>query len=228
MATAWEPASPADSGSEGLWPTANWMSPLLRDRRRSASKLLTASTPSRSCFHDSSRTTIRTSPGSASSRMPRPQRVQAGQGDADRLVAERFEPGQAQRLDRRPPVDIDGGVVVEQAGEGAGDQLAEGVAEQPGLVEEMPSSTRSGTAATRSSVGSSSSCHSCGMVTSRIRAVAVPVAGQVLQGGLDDDLVGGPERHPVFADALAADQPADQGEPAAENDRGPALRLFRD
>jgi hypothetical protein len=38
IATAWEPTSPADSGSEGLWPTATWMSPLLRDslsRRRS-------------------------------------------------------------------------------------------------------------------------------------------------------------------------------------------------
>ena len=30
-------------------------------------------------------------------------------------------------------------MVVEQAGEGAGDELAEGVAEHPGLVEEMPS-----------------------------------------------------------------------------------------
>ena len=64
--------------------------------------------------------------------------VQAEQGDADRLVAERFEPGQAQGLDRGPPVNVDGAVAVEQAGEGAGDQLAEGVAEQPGLVEEMP------------------------------------------------------------------------------------------
>ena len=55
----------------------------------------------------------------------------------------------------------------------------------------------------------------------------MPIAGQVLQCGLDDDLVGGAERDPVFPDPLAADQPADQGEPAAENDRRPALRLLR-
>jgi len=66
MAMAWEPTSPADSGSEGLCPTATWMSPLLRESLRSASKLLTASTPRRSCFQDSSRTTMRRSPGSAS------------------------------------------------------------------------------------------------------------------------------------------------------------------
>jgi hypothetical protein len=48
----------------------------------------------------------------------------------------------------------------------------------------------------------------------------------MLECGLDDDLVGGPERNPVFPDPLAADQSAHQGEPAPENNRGPALCLF--
>jgi hypothetical protein len=34
IATAWEEASPAEMGSEGLWPTATWMSPVLRDSRK--------------------------------------------------------------------------------------------------------------------------------------------------------------------------------------------------
>ena len=151
--------------------------------------------------------------------------VQAEQGDADRLVAERLEPGQAEGLDRGPPVNIDGAVVVEQAGEGAGDELAEGVAEQPGLVEEMP--PRLVAALGDKIIG--------GIIEQlpQLRdrdlphpAVAVPIAGQLLECGLDDDLVGGPERNPVFPDPLAADQPAHQREPAAENDRRPALRLF--
>jgi hypothetical protein len=48
----------------------------------------------------------------------------------------------------------------------------------------------------------------------------------MLQRGLDDDLVGGAERDPVFPDPLAADQSAHQGEPATENDRRLALRRF--
>ena len=71
----------------------------------------------------------------------------------DRLVAQVVEPRQAQRLDRGAPVDLDVGVVVEEAGQGAGDQLAERVAQQPGLVEELPGGGVLGSALTRSSVG---------------------------------------------------------------------------
>jgi hypothetical protein len=63
------------------------------------------------------------------------------------------------------------------------------------------------------------------MVTSFQARASVGVPGQVLQGGLDDDLVGGPERDPSLSDALAADEAADQGQPATEHDRGAPLGL---
>ena len=58
---------------------------------------------------------------------------------------------------------------VEQAGQGAGHQLAEGVAEQPGLVEELPGRLRSGSRRPGLVGGVVERCHSCGMVTSRSR-----------------------------------------------------------
>ena len=45
--------------------------------------------------------------------------------DVDGFVAEGFQPGQGQRLDGRGPVEVDGGVVVEQAFEGAVHEHAE-------------------------------------------------------------------------------------------------------
>ena len=63
-----------------------------------------------------------------------PPAVEAGEGDADGLVAQGFEPGQRQRLDRGGPVHVDGGVVVEQPGERPGHELAQCVAQQAGLV----------------------------------------------------------------------------------------------
>jgi hypothetical protein len=61
--------------------------------------------------------------------------VEAEQGGADCVVAEPVERGQRQGLDGGCPVDGEGGRGVEQAGQGAGDQLAEGVAQQPGVVQ---------------------------------------------------------------------------------------------
>ncbi len=55
--------------------------------------------------------------------------------------------------------------------------------------------------------------------------VAVGVAGEHLEGGVDDDFLAGPERHRQGADLLGADQAADQGGPAGEDDLGPFLRL---
>ena len=144
MATAWEPASPADSGSEGLWPTANWMSPAAAgqpqvgvealDRLDAEPQLL----PGLVADHDPHVARV------GDLAHPAAPGVEAQQRDPDRLVAQRFQPGQAQGLDGGPPVDIDGGGAVEQAGQGAGDQLAERVAQQPGLVEELPGRLRSG------------------------------------------------------------------------------------
>ena len=128
IATAWEPASPAESRSEGLWATANWMSPSRRDRRRSASKDLTASVPEPQLFpglvadHDPQVA------GGGDLAHPAAPGVQAGQRDAGGVLAQGLEAGQGQRLDRGGPVDVDGGVGVEQPGQGAGDELAEGVA----------------------------------------------------------------------------------------------------
>ena len=65
-------------------------------------------------------------------------RGQAGERDAHGLVAEGFEARKRERLDGCRPVHGDGGGRVEQAGQRAGDQLAEGVAQQAGLVEELP------------------------------------------------------------------------------------------
>jgi hypothetical protein len=129
-------------------------------------------------------------------------------------------------LDGGPPVDSDGGGAVEQSGEGTGHQLTEGVAEQPGLIQEVP----------RRLVAAIVDQVSGGVVEQlpQLRdgdfphpGVAAGIAGQVLQGGLDHDLAGGSERHPQVAEALAADQPTDQGQPAAEHNRGPLLRLRR-
>ncbi|MFC5041843.1 hypothetical protein [Ornithinimicrobium kibberense] len=77
MVWATEPSSPAESRSDGLCATAYWMSPPWpakpRDRRMSASNALTASGPSRSCRHASSRTTTRWSARETTSRCPAPQ-----------------------------------------------------------------------------------------------------------------------------------------------------------
>ena len=69
---------------------------------------------------------------------PPPPGGQAGQGDPDGLVPQRHQPGQRQGRDGGVPVDVDGGVGVEQSGQRPVDELAEGVAQQPGLVEELP------------------------------------------------------------------------------------------
>src|SRR3546814_16564004 len=66
-----------------------------------------------------------------------PPGVHAQQRDAHCLIAEAVEPGEAERLDRGPPVDLDVGEVVEEAGQRAGDPLAERVAQQQGLVAEL-------------------------------------------------------------------------------------------
>src|SRR3546814_17081109 len=66
-----------------------------------------------------------------------PPGVHAQQRDAHCLIAEAVEPGEAERLDRGPPVDLDVGEVVAEAGQRAGDQLAERVAQQPGLGAEL-------------------------------------------------------------------------------------------
>ena len=95
MATAWEPASPADSRSEGLWAMANWMSPCGAgqaqvgveglDRLHAEPHLL----PRLVADHDPQVAGVGDLPH------PAAPGVQAGQRDADRLVAERLEPGQA-------------------------------------------------------------------------------------------------------------------------------------
>ncbi|MDN5797964.1 MAG: hypothetical protein L0H79_19770 [Intrasporangium sp.] len=148
--------------------------------------------------------------------------VEAGQGDADGVVTEGLEPGEAQGLDGGVPVDVDGGVVVEQAGQGPGDELAEGVAQEPGVVEELlpagvPAFGDEGVG------GRIERLPQLGDGDLPQPALPVGVAGEVGEGGLDDDLVGGPERDPGVAEALAADVAADQGEPAGEDHRGPGL-----
>ena len=138
MVTAWEPASPTESRSEGLWALAHCTSPWERDRRRSPSKDFTASEPEAHLLphlvadHDPQVA------GVGELAHPAPPGGQAGQGDADGLIPQRFQPGQAQRLDRGGPVHVIDGVVVEQPGQRPGDELAQGVAQQPGLVEEVP------------------------------------------------------------------------------------------
>ena len=139
---AWEPASPTESRSEGLCRLANWMSPPLpampRESRRSASKLIDRGDAEAHLLPDLVAHDDAQVAGLGDLAQAAAPGVQAQQRDPDRLVAQRLEPGQAERLDRGAPVDLDVGVVVEQAGQGAGDELAERVAQQPGLVEELP------------------------------------------------------------------------------------------
>ena len=155
-----------------------------------------------------------------------PPRRQTGQRDADGFVAERLQPGQAQRLDRCGPVHVDGGVVVEQPTQDAGHELSEGVAQESGFVEEVP-------AVAVAAVGDQGIVWFVeGPPQHRDGGFGQGgggggVSGDSGQGGPDDHLVGGAERHPAFPDTLRADQATDQGEPAPEHHRGPALRLHR-
>ena len=167
MVTAWEPASPTESRSDGFV----GVGPLDVARGSGtgagpASKDFTASTPRRICFHTSSRTMTRRSPGSAISRIPRPQEDRQVRAMPTASSPSGFEPGQGQGLDGGGPVHVDGGVVVEQAGQGAGDELAEGVAQQPGLVEEVPGGGVPALVRSGARVGLLSRCHRAGMVVS--------------------------------------------------------------
>ena len=122
---------------------------------------------------------------------------------------------------------VEGGGGVEQAGQGAGDQLAEGVAQQPGVVEEVPPDRVA--ALVDQLVG--------GLVRGRATAAAgwsrsagwrrSRVAGEGAQRRAGDGFLGGPERDRSAGDGLAADQAADQGEPAAEEDGRRAFGLDR-
>ena len=127
-------------------------------------------------------------------------------------------------MDGRLPVDVDAGVVVEKAGEGAADELAEGVAQQPGLVQEVPGRLvpAFGDQLVGGVVQQLPQLRDGDLLQARM-SVAVP--GQVLQGALDNNLVGGPERNPSLSDALASDEAADQGQPATENDGCATLGL---
>jgi hypothetical protein len=223
MLAAWEPWSPTVSMSEGLCALAHWMSPprpaTPRDRRRSSSRLLTASTPEAHRLphlvaHDDAQV-----PWCGDLAHAAAPAVQADQGDADRLVSEGVEPGQRQRLDGGVPVDGDVGVVVEQAGQGTGDELAEGVAQQPSLVEEVlavpePALLDQGVGGLVEVVPQ---LRDGGLDQGRVSG---GVPGEVAQGGLDDGLLRGPEGDTFGADALAADQGPHEGQPAAEHDGG--------
>ena len=227
MATAWEPASPAESRSEGLWATANWMSPVLRDRRRSRVEAL-----------DGLDAEPQLLPGLVADHDPQVARV----GELAHPAA--------------PGVEASSAMPTASSPSGSSrDRLRDWMGARQSTSMVVWSSNRPARApetswprASRSSRVSSRKCRAdcvpaCRRSARRwgCRAGATAagwwppasgcapcgVAGQVLQGGLDHDLVGGPERHPLVAEALAADQAADQGEPAAEDDRGPALRLGR-
>src|SRR5215204_7291202 len=88
MATASEPTSPADSGSEGLCPTATWMSPLLRGESQVGIEAFDRLDAEPQLFqgfvadHDAPVAAIGELPHAAS------PAVQAEQRDADRLFAE--------------------------------------------------------------------------------------------------------------------------------------------
>ena len=116
---AWEPASPTESRSEGLCRLANWMSPPLpampRESRRSASKLITAATPEAHLLPDLVSDDDAQVAGLGDLAQAAAPGVQAQQGDAHGLVPQGVEPGQAQGLDRSAPVDLDVGVLVEEA-----------------------------------------------------------------------------------------------------------------
>ena len=76
--------------------------------------------------------------------------------------------------------------------------------------------------------GWSSRCHSCGdggLGQGGGAAGVYPVRSR--RAALTTCLLDGPERDRGGADALGADQAADEGEPAAEDDRGPALGRLR-
>ena len=114
------------------------MSPSLRESRRLESSVLTASTPRRVCIHASSRSTMRavTRLGHLANALA--PGVEAHQRDADGgLVAGRVQRVERQRLDRRPPVGLEGRGRVEESLEFALAQRAQGVAQRPGAVEEV-------------------------------------------------------------------------------------------
>jgi hypothetical protein len=170
MLAAWEPASPTESRSEGLWALAHWMSPPRRRRRGTGAgprrRLLTASTPEAHLLphlvadHDAQVAGVRRS---------RASRAPSWTGRSGRCRRPRprgVEPGQRQRLDGGVPVDGDGGVVVEQAGQRPGDELARGRRAAAGSRRGSAGWRRTGTARRAPSVGWSSRCHSCGMVVS--------------------------------------------------------------
>ncbi len=150
--------------------------------------------------------------------------VEAGQGDADGLVTEGFEPRQRQGLDGGIPVDVDGGGAVEQARERAGDQLAQGVSQEPSLVEELAGG---GVAALGDQFVGGLVEQPPQLRDGRLHefGVCLRMAGQVGEGGLHDDFVDWAERDAVLADALRSDEAADQGEPSGEHDRHAPPRL---
>ena len=147
-------------------------------------------------------------------------RVETHQGYADRsLVSGRVKGVEGERLDRRAPVRLEGRGRVEESLEFAFAQRAEGVAERPGAVEEVllglvPTSSDQVIARTVE-----------GLPDHRDRdrrQLRLPVrpADQVTQDVVD---------HPCFGrsegDLLGADEPADEREPAVEDDGGSARGL---
>ena len=230
---AWEPASPTESRSEGLCRLANWMSPPLPARpadHASGEPQVGVEAHDRGdaephllpdlVAHDDAQVARLGDLAQAAA-----PGVEAQQRDPDRLVAQRVEAGQAQRLDRGTPVDLDVGVVVEEAGEGAGDELAERVAQEPGLVEELPAGL---VLAGLDEVLGRVVQQVPQLGDGRLAQVGVAggVAGEDLQRVADDVGLVGPERDVRLADLHAADEPSDQGQPAAEDDRGAALGLL--
>jgi len=148
-------------------------------------------------------------------------RVQAGQPDADSVVPEGLQPFQGQRLDRRGPVDVDVGVLVEHPGEVPGDQLGEGVPQQPGPVEEpLPGLVPAGV--DQLVAGFVDAVPQLRDRDGPQRRVAGAVPGQLAQHRVDDPFVTGRERDPLLADVLGPDQAADQDQPPGEHDRRPS------
>ena len=107
-----------------------------------------------------------------------------------------------------------------------GGELAQGVPQQSGFVEEVPGGgvpalfdQLRGGGVEQVPQGGDGGLDQVG--------VAVGVPGEQPQPGLDDVLLHGPKGHGGLSDALGTDLPAQQGQPPPEHDRCPGLRLTR-
>ena len=151
-------------------------------------------------------------------------RAGARQRDRDRLIAQRLEPGQGQGLDGGGPVDVDGGVGVEDPREDAADEPVEGIAQQAGVVEEL---APVGVAAVVDELVAGVLDQLAQLGQGRLGQAGLPVgvAGEGAEGLVDHARLGGPVGHVDVADLLRPDQTAHQRAPAAEHDGRPRSRF---